>query len=64
MKESLRATLLGTVVGTAVGTVVWTYDYAAKIWPSHPFLMTLLLTAIACEGTRQFVLHRARNQSN
>lgn len=42
---TLRVFLITLAVSTALSIGLWSFGFAAKIWPSHPFLATVLLAA-------------------
>jgi hypothetical protein len=41
----LRVFLITLAVSTALSIGFWSFGFAVKIWPAHPFLATVLLAA-------------------
>ena len=42
---TLRIFLITLAVSTALSIGLWSFGFAVTIWPSHPFLATVLLAA-------------------
>jgi hypothetical protein len=53
----MRVFLITLAVSTALSIGLWNFGIALKIWPSHPFLATVLVAA-GCAAAVQMLLTR------
>ena len=50
----MKSTLIATLIASAAGTAAWLFGLSQTIWPSHPMIVTFILTIAAYAAARRW----------
>jgi hypothetical protein len=51
--KDFKIAVIATLIGTGAGTWAWIGGFAKLVWPKHPFIAVLIITAVATEAVRR-----------
>jgi hypothetical protein len=59
----VRIFLITLVASIVVSVIFWNLGLASKIWPGHPFLVTLLFAGIGVGVLQQILIRDAKRST-